>query len=149
MRTPWAVMTGASCFIALAFSFSAPEPKRSEDANAYPHGTANCLEGDNGPGVQVLLKQDSRCEGKVSYPYLELNIRERSIHRSISIGSENWAFKCPNPKEACEQALSGTIVFDHVEGNLENGTDGSYELRFGGGRSETGHFKVDCSAPCA
>lgn len=149
MRRPWTVMTGVSCFIALAFSFSAPEPKRSENANDYPHGTATCLEGDNGPGVQLSLKQDSRCESKVSYPYLELDIRERPIHRSISIGSDNWAFKCPNPKEGCEQALSGTIVFDHIEGNLENGTDGSYELRFSGGRSETGHFKVDCSAPCA
>jgi hypothetical protein len=149
VRTPWTVMTGVSCFIALAFSFSAPEPKRSENANGYPHGTATCLEGDNGPGVQLSLKQDSRCESKVSYPHLELDIRERPIHRNISIGSENWAFKCPSPKEGCEQALSGTIVFDHLEGNLENGTDGSYELRFSGGRSETGHFKVDCSAPCA
>ena len=36
MRTPRTVTTVASCFVALAFSFCAPEPKRSENANAYP-----------------------------------------------------------------------------------------------------------------
>ena len=148
MRTLRIVTTVASCFVALAFSFSAPEPKRSENANAYPHGTTTCMEGSNGPGVELFLKQDSRCEGKVSYPYLEVDAREWPIHKSIRIGAENWAFRCLNPKESCEQALSGNVIFDHVEGNLENGTDGSYELRFSGGRSETGHFKVDCGIPC-
>ena len=78
MRTLWRITTVASCFVALAFS--APEPKRSENSNAYPHGTWTCMEGSNGPGVGLLFKQDSRCEGKVSYPYLEVDVRPFSPH---------------------------------------------------------------------
>ena len=87
MRTLRTVTTVASCFVALAFSFSLPEPKRSENASAYPHGTTTCLEGSNGPGVELFLKQDSRCEGKVSYPHLEVDVRERPIPKSIRIGA--------------------------------------------------------------
>jgi hypothetical protein len=142
-----------SCVITLAFSSSAGEPKRSANGNAYPYGTTTCLQGDKGPGVQLFLKQYKRCEGKVSQPYLELDIREQSIpvHESISIGAQNWAFRCPNPKESCEQALSGSVVFDHFEDTSGKGiqTDGYYELRFSSGRSESGLFKVGCTAPCA
>jgi hypothetical protein len=84
---------------------------------------------------------------------LEVDIREQpiTVHKSISIGTENWAFRCTNPKESCEQALSGNIVFDHVEdtSTKEIHTDGYYELRFNSGRSESGLFKVGCIAPCA
>lgn len=146
MRTLWRVTTVASCSI--AFAFSSLEPKWSENATAYPHGTTTCLDGDNGPGIQLFLKQDSRCEGKVSYPYLEVDVRERPIRKSIKIGPDNWAFRCSNPKESCEQAVSGSVVFDHIEGNLENGTDGKYELGFSHGMSESGRFKVDCTVPC-
>ena len=148
-------LTGAiviSGVIALAFSSSAGEPKRSANGNAYPYGTRTCLQGDKGPGVQLFLKQYRRCEGKVSQPYLELDIREQPIpvHESISIGPKNWAFRCPNPKESCEQALSGNVVFDHLEDTSRKGiqTDGYYELRFSNGRSESGLFKVECTAPC-
>ena len=87
-------------------------------------------------------------EGGVSYPYLELDVRERPIPKSIRIGADNWGFKCPSPRESCIQAVSGSVVFDHFEGNLENGTDGFYELKFSGGTSES-RFKVDYGMPCA
>lgn len=153
MRTHSILPTVASCFIAVALVSSASDQKRPVNANAYPYGTTTCLQGDKGPGVQLFLKQYKRCEGKVSQPYLELDIREQPIpvHESISIGAQNWAFRCPNPKESCEQALSGNVVFDHLEETSGKGiqTDGYYELRFSSGRSESGLFKVDCIAPCA
>jgi hypothetical protein len=99
------------------------------------------------------LKQYKRCEGKVSQPYLELDIKNQPIpvHESISIGAKNWAFRCRYPKDSCEQALSGNVVYDHLEESSGKGiqTDGYYELRFGSGRSESGLFKVDCIAPYA
>ena len=117
MRTPWTVTIVVSCFIAFALSSSAREQKRSANANAYPYGTTTCLEGDKGPGLQLFLKQYSRCEGEVSYPYLEVDIREQpiSVHQRIGIGAKNWAYRCRSPKESCEQALSGIVVFDHFE----------------------------------
>jgi hypothetical protein len=142
-----------SCFITLAFSSSAGEPKRSANGNAYPYGTTTCLQGDKGPGVQLFLKPYRRCEGKVSQPHLEVDIREQPIlaHKSIIIGAENWAFRCLNPNESCQQASSGNVVFDHLDDTSGEGieTDGYYELRFSSGRSESGLFKVDCTAPCA
>jgi hypothetical protein len=153
VRTHWIVTVVASCFIAVALSLSALEQKHPINANAYPYGTTTCLQGDMGPGVQLFLKQYRRCEGKVSHPYLEVDIREQPIpvHESISIGAENWAFRCLTSKGSCEQALSGNIIFDHLEDTSRKGiqTDGYYELRFSSGRSESGLFKVDCMAPCA
>lgn len=154
VRTHLTATIVVSCVITLAFSSSAGEPKRSSaNGNAYPYGTTTCLQGDKGPGVQLFLKQYRRCEGRVSQPYLEVDIREQPIpvHKSISIGAENWAFRCLNPDESCEQALSGNVVFNHLELTSGKGiqTDGSYELRFSSGRSESGLFNVDCVAPCA
>jgi hypothetical protein len=81
-----------------------------------------------------------------------MDVREQpiSIHKSISIRADNRAFRCPNPKESCEQAQSGTVVFDHFEDTSGKGiqTDGYYELKFSTGRTESGLFKVDCIAPC-
>ena len=152
MRTHRIVIVVTSCFIAVVLCLSATERKQPLDANAYPYGTTTCLQGVKGSGVQLFLKQRRRCEGKVSQPYLEVDIREQpiSIHKSISIGPENWAFRCLNPKESCEQALSGNVVFDHFEDPSGKGiqTDGYYELRFSSGRTESGLFEVDCIAPC-
>jgi hypothetical protein len=153
VRTHWIVPIVASCFIAVALCSSAREQKGPVNTNAFPHGTTTCLQGDKGPGVQLFLEQYRHCEGQVSQPYLEVDIREQPIpvHKTISIGAENWAFRCLNPKESCEQALSGNVVFDHFEdiSGKEIQTDGYYELRFRSGRSERGLFKVDCTAPCA
>jgi hypothetical protein len=116
-----------SCFSAIAVSLSAREPKTPANTNAYRHGTTTCLQGSDGPGVKLLLRQNSRCEGRVSYPYLEVDIRELpvSAHKSISIGADNWAFRCPDPKDSCQQSLSGKVVFDHFEGTV-----GSQHLHF-------------------
>jgi hypothetical protein len=96
--------------------------------------------------------QNRRCEGKVSCPYLEVDITEEpiSVHKNFSIGADNRAFRCGNAKESCEQAVSGEVIFDHFEDisgkNLQ--TDGYYELKFSTERSESGLFKVTCFAPC-
>jgi hypothetical protein len=153
MRTHSILTTVASCFIAVALVSSASDQKRPINSSAYPYGATTCLQGDKGPGVQLFLKPHRRCEGKVSQPYLEVDIREQPIpaHKSISIGAENWAFRCLNPNDSCEQALSGNIMFDHLEDTSGKRiqTDGYYELRFRSGRSESGLFKVDCIGPCA
>lgn len=135
----------------VAFLSSSHESKGSEETSAYSHGETTCLQGDEGPGVRLRLRQNSRCEGRVSYPYLEIDIRELPIvvHKKIAIGEDNWAFRCPDPEESCEQSLGGTIVFDHFEQTPGKHiqTDGSYDMQFRTGR-ENGHFKVDCVAPC-
>lgn len=152
MRTHWIVTAVVSLSIAVAFSVSAREPKPS-DADTYSPGTTTCLQGVDGPGIRLYL-ENAHCEGKVSYPHLELDIRELPIsaHKNISIGANNGAFRCPTPKESCQQALAGKIVFDHFEENAGREiprTDGHYELRFNTGGSERGHFIVDCLAPCS
>lgn len=78
-----------------------------------------------------------------------MDIREVpiTVHKKITVGADNLAFRCPDQKESCEQSLSGEIVFDHFEGK-EIRTDGSYELRFRDGNTERGHFRVDCRPPC-
>jgi hypothetical protein len=80
-------------------------------------GPRLACKGIRGRWVQLFLKQYRHCEGQVSQPYLEVDIREQPIpvHKTINIGAENWAFRCLNPKESCEQALSGNVVFDHFE----------------------------------
>ncbi len=152
MRAQRIVIVATSCFVAVVLCLSATERKPPVDANAYPYGTATCLQGDKGTGVRLFLQQHRHCEGNVSHPYLEVDIREQpiSIHKSTSIGSENWAFRCLNPKKSCEQALSGSLVFDHFEDPSGKGLpmDGCYELRFSSGGTESGLFKVDCIAPC-
>ncbi len=115
----------------------------------YSYGTTTCLEGDNGPGLVLLLDaSESVCKTRPSYPYLEIDIRELPVvpQKVIVIGPENWAFRCPNQKESCEQALSGTVVFDRF--GTENDA-GHYELKFKNREIETGRFNVVCSLPCA
>jgi hypothetical protein len=150
MQKRWKITSVVFCLVAVAFSFSAREPERS--VHVYPYGTTTCLQGDDGPGLRLYLKQYRSCQAKRSYPYLELHIKEQpiSVHKSISIGTENGAFRCENPKESCEQALSGYLWFDHFEDTSGNGiqTDGHYELRFNTGGPESNFFKVDCYAPC-
>ena len=135
--------------IPIAILLSARETKPSPNSNAYLHGTMTCLEGIEGPGSRIELRQEKICDG---YPYLEIDIRERPIpvHKRIVIGPDNWAFKCPNLKESCEQSLSGEVVFDRFESKPGKAAemDGHYELRFRSG-SEAGRFKVDCFRPCA
>jgi hypothetical protein len=52
------------------------------------------------------------------------------VHQNIRIGANNWARRCPDPKESCEESLGGTIVFDHLEesGAKHIQTDGYYDL---------------------
>ena len=151
MRTHLGGTIAGVCFIAIVLSSSARETGGSESASTYSHGEKTCLQGTDGPGVLLRLSKSRRCERRVSYPYLEVDIRELPIaaHRGITIGADNWAFKCPDPKESCEQALGGTIVLDHFEetAGKEIQTDGSYHLKFRTGL-ESGHFRVDCLAPC-
>jgi hypothetical protein len=82
-----------------------------------------------------------------------MDIRELPIlvHKSIAIGPENLAFRCPSPKEGCQQSVSGGVVFNHIEKHLSGEKiqiDGDYELRFSNRPSESGHFKVDCEGVC-
>jgi len=139
-------------------SFSPREMRDTGSANTYSHGETTCLQRDDGPGTRLRLRRSDRCEGKVSYPYLEVDIRELpiAVHKSIPIGADNWAFKCPDAKESCEQSRGGTIVFDHLEESVGKDiqTDGSYDLRFRTG-AESGHFqgrlsttvRLDCTPP--
>ena len=85
MRKRWKITSGVFCFVAVAVSLSAREPERP--ANVYPYGTTTCLQGNDGPGLRLFLKQRRSCEGKLSYPYLELHIKEQpiSVHKSITI----------------------------------------------------------------
>jgi hypothetical protein len=152
VRTHWIVTAVVSGSVAVAVSLSAREPRPS-NSDTYSHGTTTCLQGVDGPGIRLYL-ENAHCEGKVSYPHLELDIRELPIsaHKNISIGANNGAFKCPTPKESCQQALAGKIVFDPFEENAGTEiprTDGYYELRFNNGKSESGHFRVDRLAPCS
>ncbi len=150
MRIHRIVIAVVSGFVAIGVCSFAREP--SINANAYSHGTTSCLQGSDGPGVKLLLRQNKQCEGTVSYPYLEVDIKKLPIlvHKSISIGADNWAFSCPSPKDSCQQFLSGKVVFDHFEETVgkETQTDGYYQLRFRTGSSQSGHFRVDCIAPC-
>lgn len=148
------VVITAVWIVSIAIFLFAGDTKDSTNANAYSHGTTTCLEGSNGPGLGLLLRQPASCEKSSQvYPHLEIDIRERPIrvHKSVIIGPENWAFRCLDPKESCEQSLSGKVVFEHFGekvGTKMPLTDGYYELRFKSG-TEQGRFKVDCSAPCA
>lgn len=109
-----------------------------------------CLQGNEGPGVRLLLTR-KKCEGGPSYPRLEIDIREQPVpvRKSILVGPENGAFECLDSRESCKQFLSGEVVFGHFEsrsGKTEI-TDGYYELRFRT-RTERGHFEVDCYGIC-
>lgn len=151
-RTSRVVTTLLFGVIALALSLFARDAKPSPSETPYSHGETSCLQGNDGPGLRLRLRQQKRCEGRVSYPFLEIDIRELPVpaRNRVIIATDNWAQRCPDPNEACEQSLSGTIVFDHFDKPArEEGiqTDGHYELRFRNSKV-TGHFQVDCLAPC-
>jgi hypothetical protein len=143
----------AACSVLIALALFAHETKQSIDSNAYSHGTIACLKGNDLPGLRLLLTQKKTCEGRLSYPRLEIDIREQPVpvRKSIVIGPDNLAFRCLDPKESCEQLASGELVFEHFEDRSKkteiSGTDGHYELRFRT-RTERGRFKVDCVGVC-
>jgi hypothetical protein len=147
------VKVAAVCSVLIALSLFAHETKQHLDSNAYSHGTIACLKGNDLPGLRLLLTQKKTCEGRLSYPRLEIDIREQSVpvRKSIVIGPDNLAFRCLNPKESCEQLVSGELVFEHFEDRPKNneisGTDGHYELKFRT-TTERGSFKVDCVGMC-
>ena len=147
------VKTVALCSIPIAVSLFSHDAKQPADSSAYSHGTILCLQGDDGPGLRLLLTQKHTCEGRLSYPRLEIDIKERPVpvRKSIVIGPDNLAFRCLNPKESCEQLVSGELFFEHFEDRSKkteiSGTDGHYELRFRT-RTERGRFKVDCEGIC-
>ena len=150
MRTDWIVAAALACLMGIVLSVSARETQRPASTDAYPHGALSCLQGDGGPGLRLRLRPSRRCEGN-AYPHLEIDVRELpiTVHKSIIIGPENWAFRCPSLKESCEQSTSGEIVFNHLDkAGKDDRTDGSYELRFRDGTSEKGQFTVDCEEPC-
>jgi hypothetical protein len=118
---------------------------------AFSHGPTTCLQGSEGPGVRLFLNQQKQCEAKLVYPYLDVYLRELPITGGtvLAIGPENWAFQCVSPDEPCEQSLGGKIVFKHYDPKSQVHSDGEYQLRFKGGKSESGQFMVDCVVPCA
>ena len=113
-----------------------------------------CLQGIDGPGTRLRLRQHRSCQGNDPYPYsyLEIDVREWPIsaNKSIVIGDANHGFKFQSPKRSGEQFVRGVIIFNHFEETRGKGiqTHGWYELRFSTGLPETGRFKVDCIAPC-
>jgi hypothetical protein len=147
------VKTVALCSIPIAVSLFSSETRQPADTGAYSHGTILCLQGNDGPGLRLLLTHKKTCEGRLSYPRLEIDIREQPVpvRKSIVIGPDNLAFRCLNPEESCEQLVSGELVFEHFEGRSKktetSGTDGHYELRFKT-RTERARFKVDCLGIC-
>ena len=145
------IVTVVAVSIMVALAFCAGGVRASETESVYSHGETSCLQGNDGPGLRLRLRQTSRCEGRVTYPYLQIDIRELpiAIHRNIQIGEDNWARKCPSSNEGCEESLGGTVTFDHFEetDGKHIQTDGSYKLRFRAGW-ETGQFNVDCRMPC-
>lgn len=152
MRIHWTVTALLSCLVAVAVTPSDGEPEAPTGANVYPYGETTCLQGNSGTGLRLFLMQNRRCEGKVSCPYLEVDITEEPIpvHKNISIGAVDRAFRCRHAKESCEQAVSGDVIFDHFQeiSGKSLQTDGYYELKFSTGSSESGLFKVTCYAPC-
>ena len=128
------------------------DPKSSAN-HAYPYATVACIGGQDGPGVRLYLKQFGQCQGRISYPYLRIDIRQQPIpvQKKIVIGDDNSAIRCLSASQACEQATSGNILFDHFDefSGKEVKTDGYYELKFRTGRTESGLFKLDCMAPCS
>ncbi len=137
---------------AIALTVSAGGAAGSVNADGYSHGTTNCLQGVDGPGVQLRLTQNRACGVQLSYPYMEINVRDQPIstNKRIVIGDTNSAFRCQTPKRSCERFISGEVMFNHFEETSGKAiqTDGWYELRFKDGLPETGRFKVDCIAPC-
>ena len=135
------------CLSGLALSVPTSQP-----TGAYPYGTTTCLQGNDGNGLRLYLRHKLGCEGKVTCPYLEVDVTDIPVpvQKRISIGTDNRAFRCHDARESCEQAVEGDVIFDHFEdiSGKTIQTDGYYELKFSNGRSESGIFKVTCFAPC-
>jgi len=146
-------MVALLVLLPLAAFMSADEAAKQASTNAYTYGFTTCLEGSDGPGTILFLRPNPECNSRMTYPYLEIDIRERPvpINQKIIIGPDNWAFRCLDAKSACQQFSSGELMFNHFESVDKKGihTDGWYELRFPSGLPETGRFTADCSAPCA
>jgi hypothetical protein len=152
MREMAAIMIASS--MAITLCVSAGEARQS--GNGYRYGSVTCVQGANGPGVSLRLRRDNDSAVMNPYPYLDIDIRELpvAVRKPITIGPDNWAFRCLDQKESCEQALSGTIGFDHFEDysrkpvSPDGTTDGYYDLKFKNGGYAKGRFKAGDS-PCA
>ena len=133
--------------------FASGKTTEPVNADGYSHGTMSCLQGIDGSGVRLRLRQRRHCDGEGSDPYLKIDIRELpvQVNTRITVGDISSAFKCRSPKGSCEQFRSGAVIFNHFEeiNGKELQTEGWYELRFTTGLPETGRFKVDCYEPCA
>ena len=152
MQSYWVPIALLSCLGTFALSLPADEQKGSAPMKSYPYGTTTCLQGNEGQGLRLFLRQKLSCEGRASCPYLEVDVTEEPVpvHNGIRIGADNRAFRCLNAKDSCEQAVSGNVIFDHFEdtSGASIRTDGQYDLKFSPGKSESGLFKVTCFSPC-
>jgi hypothetical protein len=153
VRRGWNLCAILPSLILLVYPLRGDDPKPSTNANAYLYATTTCIGGNDGPGVRLFLKQFSQCQGRTSYPYLRIDIREQPLlaQKNIAIGGDNSAIRCLSARQSCEPAISGDILFDHFEelSGSQLKTDGYYDLKFRAGRTESGLFKVDCMAPCS
>ena len=153
MRRGWNLSAILPSLILLVYPLRGDEPEPSTNANAYLYATTTCIGGNDGPGVRLFLKQFSQRQGRTSYPYLRIDIREQPIlpKKNIAIGDDNSAIRCLSARQSCDQVISGNILFDHFE-EISGGeikTDGYYELKFRTGRTESGLFKLDGISPCS
>jgi hypothetical protein len=120
---------------------------------SYYHASSLiCVVGKDAPGVRLFLTKSLSCE-RLKHPYIEIDIQQPAIQstKRIVIGEDNQSYRCLDPREACEQALSGVVVFDryqekNAKGKLE--TAGRFDLKFRGSETESGSFTVDCYSPC-
>lgn len=122
------------------------------NGDGYPHGTTVCLQGRDGPGIRLRLRQRQGCDGWDIYPYLEIDVRELpfAANKSIVIGETNTAFECLDRKTPCKQFTSGRVMLNRVPDTSSGWrAEGWYELKFNTGLLWTGRFKVDCIAPCS
>ena len=123
-------------------------------ASVYSQAASlSCIFGRDGQWFRLLLSKRRSCEVS-RYAYLEIDIQQLPIHsrHRITIGENNWSFRCLDAREACEQARSGVVVFDRDEEKNDNDrleTRGHFEVKFRGEETESGDFTVDCYAPCA
>jgi hypothetical protein len=153
VRRRWNLCAILLSLIFLVHPLRGDDPRPSATANAYVYAITTCIGGEGGPGVRLFLKQSSQRQGRTSYPYLRIDIREQPIlaQKNIAIGGDNSAIRCLGARQSCDQAISGNILFDHFEdfSGKEVKTDGYYELKFRTGRTEGGLFKLDGMAPCS
>jgi len=138
LRTCFKISVIAPWLILMGCPLRGGDPKQSASATAYLYATTTCIGGNGGPGVRLFLKQFTQCQGRTSYPYLRIEIREQPIltQKNIVIGGDNSAIRCLSARQSCEQAISGKILFDHFEqfSGKEVKTDGHYDLEFKNGK---------------